>query len=86
MSVCNPLLLTKFHPELLLPTANKNNKSSNKIWNPAFTESVHERKPKELIPFVDPRLNFLAQAAAMRGLLPGLSYQSKFPSHQVSDL
>ncbi|XP_067948427.1 Krueppel-like factor 6 isoform X2 [Watersipora subatra] len=70
MSVCTPLLT---YPRLLLPTDNSyddndsnNNKNEQKIWNPAFTESEHERKTRELWFNKRQRLNFLA----VTGFLP----------------
>lgn len=58
MSICDSLLIAKY--QQLLATAARTNINNNnniatdaalahKIWNPAFTESEHERRTKQLL-------------------------------------
>ena len=88
MSVCNPLLYSVRYQEHLLASANNNNNNNNnnssqKIWNPAFTESAHERRTKELL--LDHQTRLALLAANMGGLLPvPLPTQPKaIPTHMV---
>lgn len=56
MSICDSLLLAKYQ-QLLAHAARTNLNNNNntvdafahKIWNPAFTESDHERRTKQLL-------------------------------------
>lgn len=56
-----------------MSAANCNN--NTKIWNPAFTESNHERHTKQLLLSNRNQLGLLAHAAAVGGFLP--------PSHRL---
>lgn len=92
-------LLFARYQQMFMSSVNKNINNNNsssynqKIWNPAFTESeherqakelsLHERQAKELILHNRHKLDLLAHAAVVGRLRPPPP-PKLFPTHQVS--